>query len=229
MDIKGKANTWIDVLLLSGLLLASLGACGILALMAWQAPAMIRAAYEPTPAWTANRQPTAAPTHTATPTATLLPSPTLPATATPTTTATPMPTATATHTPVPALPTGTPNPGAQTKWIEIKLSEQTLTAYEGEVPVLSVAVSTGKPNTPTPRGEFAIYARVPIQDMGGSDYLLPGVRYVAYFYQSYAIHATYWHDNFGQPMSHGCVNMRTDDAQWLYHWAPIGTPVRVRE
>jgi lipoprotein-anchoring transpeptidase ErfK/SrfK len=46
-----------------------------------------------------------------------------------------------------------------------------------------------------------------------------------YFYRGYAIHGTYWHNNFGRPMSHGCVNMRTGDAAWVYNWAPIGTPV----
>jgi lipoprotein-anchoring transpeptidase ErfK/SrfK len=65
--------------------------------------------------------------------------------------------------------------------------------------------------------------------MGGPDYLLRDVRYVAYFEKDYALHATYWHDNFGQPMSHGCVNLRTADAQWLYGWAPIGTPVYVHD
>jgi lipoprotein-anchoring transpeptidase ErfK/SrfK len=49
-----------------------------------------------------------------------------------------------------------------------------------------------------------------------------------YFYQGYALHGTYWHSNFGQPMSHGCVNMRTPDAEWLYQFAPVGTAVRVQ-
>jgi lipoprotein-anchoring transpeptidase ErfK/SrfK len=220
---RGRANTWIDLLLLGGVLLAVLGACSILALMAWQAPEAIRAAYAPTtPAWTATQQPTSAPSQTATPTQTLSPS------LTPTPTATPQPTTTATPAPTPALP-GTPNLGVQGKWIDIDVSEQTLTAYQGKVPVLSVAVSTGTAHTPTPLGEFAIYARVPIQDMGGPGYLLRDVQYVAYFERDYALHATYWHDNFGQPMSHGCVNMRTADARWLYDWAPVGTPVRVHD
>jgi lipoprotein-anchoring transpeptidase ErfK/SrfK len=82
--------------------------------------------------------------------------------------------------------------------------------------------------TPTPIGEFAIYSKVRSQTMSGPGYTLPNVQFVAYFYTSYAIHGTYWHDNFGHPMSHGCVNMRDLDAQWLYSWAPIGTPVSVR-
>jgi len=51
------------------------------------------------------------------------------------------------------------------------------------------------------------------------------VPYTMYFYRGYAIHGTYWHSNFGRPMSHGCVNMRTQDAAWLYSWAVVGTPV----
>ena len=50
-----------------------------------------------------------------------------------------------------------------------------------------------------------------------------------FFYRGYAIHGTYWHDSFGHPMSHGCVNLTEADAAWLYHWAPLGTPVVVRD
>jgi lipoprotein-anchoring transpeptidase ErfK/SrfK len=89
-------------------------------------------------------------------------------------------------------------------------------------------VSTGTGNTPTPVGEYAIYSKVRSQTMSGPGYSLPNVEFVSYFYSSYAIHGTYWHNNFGQPMSHGCVNMRNTDAEWLYTWAPIGTPVSVR-
>jgi lipoprotein-anchoring transpeptidase ErfK/SrfK len=49
-----------------------------------------------------------------------------------------------------------------------------------------------------------------------------------FFYSGYSMHGCYWHNNFGQPMSHGCVNMRMSDAQWLYNWAPVGTLVIVR-
>ena len=54
---------------------------------------------------------------------------------------------------------------------------------------------------------------------------LPNVPYTMYFYKGYGIHGTYWHHNFGHPMSHGCVNMRTSDAAWLFNWASVGTPV----
>jgi len=48
-----------------------------------------------------------------------------------------------------------------------------------------------------------------------------------YFYEGYSLHGTYWHHNFGHPMSHGCVNMRTSDAAWLYNWASVGTLVNI--
>jgi lipoprotein-anchoring transpeptidase ErfK/SrfK len=213
----------VDVLLLSASVLAISGACGWLVLMAWQAPEIWRATWHPTSTPTAlalvlqpDRSATTTPTTTPTATPTREPTPT----------ALPQPTATATET---AEVTRTPVTAPDGKWIDIDLSEQRLTAYHGQIPVLVATVSTGRLNTPTPRGEFAIYARVRVQDMGGPDYLLPDVQFVAYFYRDYAMHATYWHDNFGQPMSHGCVNLRTADARKLYEWAPIGTPVRVHD
>ena len=63
--------------------------------------------------------------------------------------------------------------------------------------------------------------------MSGPGYSLPNVEWVSYFVKSYAIHGTYWHNNFGTPMSHGCVNMRVREAKWLFNWAPKGTRVIV--
>lgn len=113
------------------------------------------------------------------------------------------------------------------KWIEVDLSSQTLTAYAGSTPVYSAVVSTGLPRTPTVTGEYRIYAKYRSAPMSGPGYYLPNVPHIMYFYRGYALHGTYWHNNFGQPMSHGCVNLRTSDAEWLYHWAPVGTLVRI--
>jgi lipoprotein-anchoring transpeptidase ErfK/SrfK len=63
--------------------------------------------------------------------------------------------------------------------------------------------------------------------MVGPGYDLPNVPYVMYFYQGYGLHGTYWHHNFGHPMSHGCVNFKTEDAGWLYNWASVGTLVNI--
>jgi lipoprotein-anchoring transpeptidase ErfK/SrfK len=80
-------------------------------------------------------------------------------------------------------------------------------------------------------GTFHIYAKLRLQEMIGGvgieHYDLPNVPYVMYFYGGDAIHGTYWHHNFGHPMSHGCVNAPTYAAAWLYNWASIGTMVRV--
>jgi lipoprotein-anchoring transpeptidase ErfK/SrfK len=115
------------------------------------------------------------------------------------------------------------------KWIDINLSTQILTAMEGQTPVYRVLVSTGTATYPTVEGTFQIYAKFEHADMtGGSGidfYSLTDVPYVMYFHGSYGMHGTYWHNNFGTPMSHGCVNLRTPDAQWLFLWAPVGTKV----
>ncbi len=111
------------------------------------------------------------------------------------------------------------------KWIDVDLVEQTLSAYQGDTLVFSTPVSTGVEGHNTPVGEFAIEWFVRSQDMSGDGYYLADVPYVMYFADYLAIHGTYWHDNFGTPMSHGCVNLSIPDAAWLYDWASIGTPV----
>ncbi len=121
--------------------------------------------------------------------------------------------------PVPA-PVSAPTAG---KWIDIKLVSQSLVAYEGQRAVYWATVSTGLARTPTPKGRFRIYRKIRSTTMSGPGYSLPNVPYVMYFYRGYSVHGTYWHNNFGWPMSHGCVNMRTSDAQWVYNWAPVGT------
>jgi len=60
--------------------------------------------------------------------------------------------------------------------------------------------------------------------MSGPGYYLPNVPYVMYFYKGYSLHGTYWHNNFGTPMSHGCVNMRTEEAKWLFEWTTPAVP-----
>ncbi len=123
------------------------------------------------------------------------------------------------------------NPPTTSKWIEINLTTQTVTAYEGSMPIKSVVVSTGVARTPTVLGIYKIYRKIPSQTMSGGSqasgdyYYLPNVTDVMYFYSDYAIHGTYWHNNFGRPMSHGCVNMTLADAKWFYQWASVGTIV----
>jgi lipoprotein-anchoring transpeptidase ErfK/SrfK len=110
------------------------------------------------------------------------------------------------------------------KRIEVDLTEQKLHAYEGNKRKMSFDVSTGKWGL-TPTGEFQIWIKLKYTLMtGGSKdigtyYYLPNVPFTMYFYQGYGIHGTYWHNNFGHPMSHGCINMRTEDAERLFYWA----------
>jgi LysM repeat protein len=127
--------------------------------------------------------------------------------------------------PQPAAPT--PATTAEGKQIVVNLTQQKAYAYENGVLLREFVVSTGLPATPTVTGDFAIYVKYRSQWMSGPGYSLPGVPWVMYFYKGYGLHGTYWHDNFGHPMSHGCVNMRTEDALWVYEWAPVGTPVHV--
>ncbi|MBI5034281.1 MAG: LysM peptidoglycan-binding domain-containing protein [Chloroflexi bacterium] len=125
----------------------------------------------------------------------------------------------------PTRPNPAPAPSTTGKWIDINISKQTITAYQGSTPLKSVLVSTGVAWTPTPIGHYAIKTKIQSQAMSGPGYYLPGVPWVMYFTGAYAIHGTYWHHNFGTPMSHGCVNLTIDDAKWFYDFADIGTPV----
>ena len=113
------------------------------------------------------------------------------------------------------------------RWIDVDLSQQRVYAFEGEQIVDTFRVSTGKSQTPTVTGKFKIYVKYRSADMSGSDYFLADVPYVMYFYRDYGLHGTYWHTNFGTPMSHGCVNLKTKDAKWLFDWASVGTVVFV--
>ncbi len=117
--------------------------------------------------------------------------------------------------------------GTHERWIEVNLSNQTLTAYEGRDQVNSFIISSGVSYTPTPTGEFRIWIKVPLQPMSGPGYYLKDVPWVMFFYKDYAIHGTWWHHNFGTPMSAGCVNMSIEDAKWMYDFASVGTIVQV--
>lgn len=122
-----------------------------------------------------------------------------------------------------------PRVGPGERWIDIDISEQTLRAYQGRELMDAFLVSTGTWRTPTVTGQFEIYIKFLEDDMRGPDYFLQDVPYTMYFHEDYGIHGTYWHDNFGHPMSHGCVNMSTEDAAWLFDFASEGTLVMVHE
>lgn len=114
--------------------------------------------------------------------------------------------------------------------IEVNLSQQRTYLFENDTVVASYAISSGLGATPTYTGSYRIFAHVSMQDMGcfeGAPYCTENVPWVSYFNGDQAFHGTYWHSNYGSPMSHGCVNMPISIAKYVYDWAPIGTEVWV--
>jgi hypothetical protein len=132
-----------------------------------------------------------------------------------------------------------PDVPIQHKQIEVSIQEQKLVAYEYGEKIFSARISSGIPTnvpkgslpTATPRGEFRIYAKQPSKHMGtvagGLEveaeygFSLPGVPWTSFFKNpgGYALHGTYWHNNFGMQMSHGCINMRNEDAKFIFRWS----------
>ena len=134
--------------------------------------------------------------------------------------------------------TGDPSQTQSDKEIIVDLSKQNITALNADGTVfMEEAVSTGKPLYPTPRGRFPIFKMTPTRYMQGpidgitdQTYDLPGVPWNLYFtYQGAVIHGAYWHDNFGQVWSNGCVNLPPAQAKKLYRWAELGTEVVVQD
>lgn len=208
---------------------------------------VIAAAYFDLPGWIAKAKNSSSlqrpqdalfkPSLTPTPTATFTPTPTPTSTPTATPTETPVPTDTPTMQPTatqrPMLPYEStyevPNPGVgeDERWIDVDLSDQMVYAYQGSSVVNSFLVSTGTYLHPTVTGQYRIYVKYYSTTMSGPGYYLTNVPYTMYFYYGYSFHGTYWHHNFGTPMSHGCINMYTPDAEWLFNWASIGTLVNI--
>lgn len=137
-----------------------------------------------------------------------------------------------------------PRVAPEDKRVEVSIAEQRLVAYEEGAVMMDTKVSTGIPNigsangipTYTPTGSWIVFSKMPVRHMGDGQitddilaYELPGVPWVSYFHEwGVAFHGTYWHDNFGNQMSHGCVNMRPDEAKWLYRWlTPVSYPPKV--
>ncbi len=138
-----------------------------------------------------------------------------------------------------------PNVPPESKRIEVSLASQTLIAYEGEQIVFSTKISSGLNQRPdpaeigwnTPVGTYHIQSKYPSKHMGAGDLAgdgsdLPGVPWTCFFQSppGYAFHGAYWHNNFGLQMSHGCINMQTTDAKWLFRWTtPVyRTPIESR-
>jgi hypothetical protein len=115
------------------------------------------------------------------------------------------------------------------RWIEVSIAKQALLAYEGTKAVYATLVSTGEAGLEDPakskstvRGVFRIYTKDLTTTMNstvvGEEFELKDIPYVQYFQEGYALHAAYWHDDFGIPRSHGCINLSPSDAKWLFQW-----------
>lgn len=121
------------------------------------------------------------------------------------------------------------------RWVDVNLAQQVMTAYIGGTPILVAQTASGTKAHATDVGTYGTFWRLVMQRMQGDNqfsddyYNLDAVPYIQYFHPTgEAIHGCYWHDMFGQQMSHGCVNCSIPIAQWMLAWAPLGTKVVVR-
>lgn len=134
---------------------------------------------------------------------------------------------------------GETDSNASSKRIEVDLTNQRVYAFENDQMIFNFLISSGTWGR-TPNGNFKIWTKIRSQKMSGGSkalgtyYYLPNVPYIMFFYNDqypkqmgYSFHGTYWHNNFGVPMSHGCVNMKTDEAAQLFSWAEVGTPITI--
>jgi lipoprotein-anchoring transpeptidase ErfK/SrfK len=120
-----------------------------------------------------------------------------------------------------------PNIPAADKLIHVDLPQQMVTAFEGNTMVFSARCSSGGKGTSTPTGEFSTFNKwssfhMTNQDEEGATtpYHLPGVPWTSYFTSAFhGLHGTYWHNDYGRPRSHGCVNLKSEDAKWVYRWS----------
>jgi len=125
------------------------------------------------------------------------------------------------------------------KRIEVDITNQHLYAFENNQKIFDFVVSTGTWDR-TPNGDFKIWTKIRSQKMSGGSkklgtyYYLPNVPYILFFYNDkfpkklgFSLHGTYWHNNFGVPMSHGCINMKTPDVEKIFAWATLDTPIKI--
>ena len=114
---------------------------------------------------------------------------------------------------------------AGASWVDVNLFEQTMAVYAGDQMVYATLISSGLVGWDTPQGLTQVWQRTALGKMSGADgrpdyYFLEDVPWALYFNQAVALHTAYWHNSFGYPQSHGCVNLAPLDAKWLWDWAP---------
>ena len=114
------------------------------------------------------------------------------------------------------------------KKIEVSLSKQRLSYAFGGITLEEFPISSGLPRTPTPLGRFTVLDKVPVKHYGGVGFDYPNTKWNLHFptgQYRYYIHGAYWHNNFGNPMSHGCINVAYKNMERLYTFANLGTQV----
>ena len=125
--------------------------------------------------------------------------------------------------------------GKKDKWVDVRITWGTLVAYEGDTAVYATAISPGQDGVTerahghtTKRGTYTVGWKLVSADMAGVEkmkaWAVDEVPFVAYYKDSYALHGAWWHDEFGRPKSHGCVNMAPADAHFLWDWMEPGLP-----
>ena len=129
----------------------------------------------------------------------------------------------------PATP---PPPGSENShWADVNLTTQTVTLMNGTVPNSTFVISSGAPNSPTPKGVFHVYSKVASQSLSGcvgdECYYYPDVHWATWFYRDYGFHEAYWHQDFGKPVSHGCLNMTYEGAHAVFEWLAMSDAVYV--
>ncbi|WP_054520358.1 L,D-transpeptidase [Thermanaerothrix daxensis] len=129
-----------------------------------------------------------------------------------------------------------PQVPAEQKRIEVRLADQVVIAWEGERPVFAARAATGARfhdgDYRTPPGRYQTHRKRPSRHMAAGDraapnsYDLPGVPWVSYLMDNgISFHGTYWHNDFGRPRSHGCINLSPQDALWIYRWTHPTVPL----
>jgi len=122
-----------------------------------------------------------------------------------------------------------PQPIKTEKKITVNLAKQHLTYTFGGVALDDFPISSGVARMPTPKGSFSILEKFPVKYYFGENYSYPNTKWNLHFATGklgrFYIHGAYWHNKFGKPMSHGCVNVAYANMERLYDWATVGTPV----
>lgn len=125
-----------------------------------------------------------------------------------------------------------PQPVRLAKLITVDLKSQRLEYFFNNIKLGSLPISSGLSRTPTPKGEFGVLAKRPTVLYAGSDYYYPNTKWNLLFHRGawggYYIHGAYWHNDFGKPRSHGCVNVSYENMEPLYWFAQMGTKIVIQ-